>query len=48
MTCFAKGRHRPCYGRLTVHHIVSQPGSGESTQASQRPTGAARDPVPGR
>jgi hypothetical protein len=23
-TCFAKGRHRPCYGRPTVHHIVSQ------------------------
>jgi hypothetical protein len=24
MTCFAKGRHRPCYGRLTVHHILSK------------------------
>lgn len=22
--CFAKGRHRPCYGRMTVHHIVPQ------------------------
>jgi hypothetical protein len=24
MTCFAKGRHRPCYGRPTVHHILSR------------------------
>jgi hypothetical protein len=24
VTCFAKDRHRPCYGRPTVHHIVSQ------------------------
>jgi hypothetical protein len=24
MNCFAKGRHRPCYGRLTVHHIIAQ------------------------
>jgi hypothetical protein len=24
VTCFAKGRHRPCYGRPTVHHVISQ------------------------
>jgi hypothetical protein len=23
-TCFATGRHRECYGRLTVHHVIAQ------------------------
>lgn len=40
--CFAKGRSRDCYGRITVHHVVSQ-------QRLKRrfPVGARLNPVTG-